>query len=117
MTTGDRSVPTHTHSITHGQMPGSRYSRRLHRESWALRGMVAVFLSQVEFSDATLRNVVRFEQTLHENLARSILDRLNIVQKLWDIFVLVQNFLKKTRAKLFIGVFSVCRRGALVHII
>ena len=42
MTTGDRSVPTHTHSITHGQMPGSRYSRRLHRESWALRGMVAV---------------------------------------------------------------------------
>ena len=42
MTTGDRSVPTHTHSTTHGQMPGSRYSRRLHRESWALRGMVAV---------------------------------------------------------------------------
>ena len=41
MTTGDRSVPTHTHSTTHGQMPGSRYSRRLHRESWALRGMVA----------------------------------------------------------------------------
>ena len=44
MTTGDRSVPTHTHAITHGQMPGSRYrySQRLHRESWALRGMVAV---------------------------------------------------------------------------
>ena len=36
MTTGDRSVPTHTHSTTHGQMPGSRYSRRLHRG-----GMVA----------------------------------------------------------------------------
>ena len=34
-------MPTHTHSTTHGQMPGSRYSRRLHRESWALRGMVA----------------------------------------------------------------------------
>ena len=33
---------THTHSTTHGQMPGSRYSRRLHRESWALGGMVAV---------------------------------------------------------------------------
>ena len=42
MTTGERSVLTHTHSTTHGQMPGSRYSRRLHRESWALRGMVAV---------------------------------------------------------------------------
>ena len=28
---------THTHSITHGQMPRSRYSRRLHSESWALR--------------------------------------------------------------------------------
>ena len=38
MTTGDRSAPTHTHSTTHGQMPGSRHSRRLHRESWALRG-------------------------------------------------------------------------------
>ena len=36
MTTGDRRVPTHTHSTTHGQMPGSRYSRRLHRG-----GMVA----------------------------------------------------------------------------
>ena len=35
-------MPTHTHSITHGQMPGSRYSRRLHRESWALRVTVAV---------------------------------------------------------------------------
>ena len=35
-------MPTHTHSTTHGQMPGSRYSRRLHRESWALGFMVAV---------------------------------------------------------------------------
>ena len=67
------------------------------------------FLSQVEFSDATLRNVVRFEQTLHENLARSMLDRLNIVQKLWFNSVLVQNFLKKTREKLIIAVFSVSK--------
>ena len=67
------------------------------------------FLSQVEFSDATLRNVVRFEQTLHENLARSILDRLNIVQKLWVNSVLVQIFLKKTREKLIIAVFSVSK--------
>ena len=67
------------------------------------------FLSQVEFSDATLRNVVRFEQTLHENLARSILDRPNIVQKLWGNSVLVQNFLKKTREKVIIAVFSVSK--------
>ena len=29
MTTGDKGVPTHTHSITHGQMPGSRYAANL----------------------------------------------------------------------------------------
>ena len=78
------------------------------------------FLSQVEFSDATLRRekvgfienpakrfAVRFEQTLHENLARSMLYRLNIVQKFWVSSVLVQNFLKKTREKLNMAVFSV----------
>ena len=33
---------THIQSITHSQMPGSRYSRRLHQESCALRIKVAV---------------------------------------------------------------------------
>ena len=60
--------------------------------------------SQIEFSDLlTLRNVVGFVQTLHENLASSILDYQNNGTKILDQFYLgtkiPQKIVQKSTAK------------------
>ena len=87
MTTGDRSVPTHTHSTTHGQMPGSRYSRRLHRESLALRGMVAHTLHDIVYFFCPSRplGAIFLAKTCPVTM-KAVLSRLaaNTGSALWD---------------------------------
>ena len=61
--------------------------------------------SQLEFSDATLRNVVGFEQTLHENLAGSILDYQNNGTKILDQCYLGTKIPQKIDRKAVFGVF------------